>query len=228
MDCDGLSDEELEYMVFWLRHESHVPVLNYLQEEGIDIRKSPIEFTTYEYELFPRGGILYNEQAETSMPGLYAAGDEFLGNISVAAVFGWVAGENATQYANARDHTDTSLLVAEIDENRDIFSRMRNREDGPDWREANTLLQQIMWDYAGPIRSETFLNAGLHALCRLKERAHTEMIAGNSHDLMRALEVLNLIDIGELTFITALERKETRGNIYGLTILLPIRSLKSC
>jgi succinate dehydrogenase/fumarate reductase flavoprotein subunit len=118
--------------------------------------------------------------------------------------------------------------VAEIDENRDIFSRMRNREDGPDWREANTLLQQIMWDYAGPIRSETFLNAGLHALCRLKERAHTEMIAGNSHDLMRALEVLNLIDIGELTFITALERKETRGNIYGLTILLPIRSLKSC
>jgi succinate dehydrogenase/fumarate reductase flavoprotein subunit len=45
---------------------------------------------------------------------------------------------------------------------------------------------------------------------------------------MRALEVLNLIDIGELTFITALERKETRGNIYGLTILLPIRSLKSC
>ena len=60
---------------------------NYLREEAIDIRKNPIESTTYEYELFPRGGILYNEQAETSMPGLYAAGDEFLGNISGAAVF---------------------------------------------------------------------------------------------------------------------------------------------
>ena len=211
MDCDGLSDEELEYMLHWLRNESHVPVLDYFREEGIDIRRNPIEFTTYEYELFPRGGVLYNERAETSMAGLYAAGDEFLGNISGAAVFGWIAGENAAQYANACDDTDTCLLEPRLAQNRDVLNGMLSREGGPDWREANTLLQQIMWDYAGPIRSETFLGAGLDAVRRLKEEAQTEMIAGNSHDLMRALEVLNLIDIGELTFITALERKETRG-----------------
>ncbi len=211
MDCDGLSDAGLEYMLHWLRHEAHVPVLKYFEEEGIDIRKNPVEFTTYEYELFPRGGILYNEQAETSISGLYAAGDEFIGNISGAAVFGWIAGENAAQCAKGRDYTDTGLLASEIVENRDVFSNLLGREDGPDWREANTLLQQIMWDYAGTIRSETFLNAGLDAVRRLKQKAHGEMTARNWHELMRSLEVLNLIDIGELTFITALERKETRA-----------------
>jgi succinate dehydrogenase/fumarate reductase flavoprotein subunit len=37
------------------------------------------------------------------------------------------------------------------------------------------------------------------------------MVARNPHEWMRALEVLNMIEIGELTFRAALERKETRG-----------------
>ncbi len=37
------------------------------------------------------------------------------------------------------------------------------------------------------------------------------MIASNQHELMHCLEVLNLLDLGELVFIASLERKETRG-----------------
>ena len=37
------------------------------------------------------------------------------------------------------------------------------------------------------------------------------MLAKNQWELIRCLEVLNLLDIGELVFITARERKETRG-----------------
>ena len=37
------------------------------------------------------------------------------------------------------------------------------------------------------------------------------LTAANPHELMRAMEVINLIDLGELVFITARERKETRG-----------------
>ena len=36
------------------------------------------------------------------------------------------------------------------------------------------------------------------------------MVAKNPHELMHCLEVLNLLDLGELIFIAALERKETR------------------
>jgi succinate dehydrogenase/fumarate reductase flavoprotein subunit len=198
-------------MLFWLRHEANAPLLNHLGEEGIDIRKNPIEFTTYEYELFPRGGILYNERAETSLPGLFAAGDEFFGGISGAAVFGWIAGESAAAHVTACDYIRDDTIRSRVADDRNLFSRLRERQDGPDWQEANTLLQQLMWDYAGPVRSETFLEAGLRALLRLRRKAYGSMVAGNAHDLMRALEVLNLIELGELTFMAALERKETRG-----------------
>ena len=211
MDCDGLSDEDLAYMLFWLRHEANAPLLNHLDEEGIDIRKNPVEFTTYEYELFPRGGILYNERAEASLPGLFAAGDEFFGGISCAAVFGWIAGESAAAYVMARGYIGDDTIRSLVTEDRNLFSALRERQDGPDWQEANTLLQQLMWDYAGPVRSETFLEAGLRALLRLRRKAYGSMVAGNAHDLMRALEVLNLIELGEITFLAALERKETRG-----------------
>ena len=211
MDCDGLSDEDLAYMLFWLRHEANAPLLNHLDEEGIDIRKSPIEFTTYEYELFPRGGILYNERAETSLPGLFAAGDEFFGGISGAAVFGWIAGESAATHVTACGYIRDDTIRSRVADDRNLFSGLRERQDGPDWQEANTLLQQLMWDYAGPVRSETFLEAGLRALLRLRRKAYGSMVAGNAHDLIRALEVLNLIELGELTFMAALERKETRG-----------------
>jgi succinate dehydrogenase/fumarate reductase flavoprotein subunit len=211
MDCDGLSDEELAYMLFWLRHEANTPLLNHLEEEGIDIRKNPVEFTTYEYELFPRGGVLYNERSEASLPGLFAAGDEFFGGISGAAVFGWIAGESAATYVAGRGYVSDAAIESRASENRNLFSRLRERQDGPDWQEANTLLQQLMWDYAGPVRSKTFLETGLSALLRLRQKAYHGMIAGNAHELMRALEVLNLIELGELTFLAALERKETRG-----------------
>jgi succinate dehydrogenase/fumarate reductase flavoprotein subunit len=211
MDCDGLSDEGLAYMLFWLRHEANTPLLDHLDQEGIDIRKNPVEFTTYEYELFPRGGVLYNERAESSLPGLFAAGDEFFGGISGAAVFGWIAGESAAAYVTTHGYIGDDAIKARVTEDESLFSALRQRQDGPDWQEANTLLQQLMWDYAGPVRSETFLEAGRRALLRLRQKAYGSMVAGNPHELTRALEVLNLIELGELTFLTAGERKETRG-----------------
>jgi succinate dehydrogenase/fumarate reductase flavoprotein subunit len=211
MDCDGLPDDEFAYMIHWLRNEGNTSLLDYLEREGIDVRKNPIEFWTYENELFPRGGIYYNERAETSTPGVYAAGDEFFGGISGAAVFGWIAGEEAANYGKTNDHTEPRALKSRIKEIEERVIGLRQRKEGPWWKEANVLLQQIMWDYAGLVRSETLLDAGLRALLRLKEKAEKTMIARNSHELMRCLEVLNMIEIGELVFRGARERQETRG-----------------
>ncbi len=211
MDCDGLSDEELDYMLYWLRNEGNVALLKYLEEEGIDIRKNPIEFWTYEPELFPRGGVYYGEDAATSLKGLYAAGDELFGGISGAAVFGWIAGENAAKCAKETEPPEIERANLQIEGRRGLFESIRNREVGPNWKEANIAVQQIMLDYAGQVRSETSLEAGLDALRRLKEKVYSNMVGRNPHELMRSLEVLNLIELGELVFITANERKETRG-----------------
>jgi len=98
MDCGGISEEEFQYMLHWLKHEGLTSVLNYLKEKRIDLRNHPVEFTTY--EILPKGGVYYNEKAETSVKGLYAAGDEMQGAaISGSAIMGWIAGENAARYA---------------------------------------------------------------------------------------------------------------------------------
>jgi succinate dehydrogenase/fumarate reductase flavoprotein subunit len=36
------------------------------------------------------------------------------------------------------------------------------------------------------------------------------LVANNAHTLMRGLEIIDLMDCGEVIFLTALERKETR------------------
>ena len=214
MDCDGLSDEELEYMLYWLRNEGNAGFLDYLEKEGIDIRKNPIEFRSYDQELFPRGGVLYDEESSTSVKGLFAAGDEFFGGISCAAVFGWIAGEYTAANAKAMDIRDLDGSKGCIEENKALFEEMRSRPVGSKsahWKEANIALQQIMTDFAGSVRSETLLNTGALALKRLKKKTRESMVASNSHELTRAVETLNLIDLGELVIATAGERKETRG-----------------
>ena len=63
----------------------------------------------------------------------------------------------------------------------------------------------------GQLGSETLLEAGLTYIRGLNEKVYSTIMAKNQHELMRCLEVLNLLELGELTFIAAKERKETRG-----------------
>ena len=93
-----------------------------------------------------------------------------------------------------------------------LVEGLLSRKDGAGWQEVNIALQQIMQDYAGAMRSQPQLEAGLFHLGRLKRKALEIMRAGNQHEAGRCLEVLNLIDLGELVFLGALDRKETRGN----------------
>ena len=45
---------------------------------------------------------------------------------------------------------------------------------------------------------------------RLKQKAPSLLMARNAHELMHCIEVLNLLDLGELLLIAAAERRETR------------------
>jgi succinate dehydrogenase/fumarate reductase flavoprotein subunit len=209
MDCRGIAPEDYDYMMHWLVHEGNQSVLDHMKEEGIDPRKHPVEFGTY--HIMPEGKIRINEKAETSVKGLYAAGDEAMFSIGPAATYGWIAGESAAIYAREAPPADIETARAEIEQRKRTFGQIRCREQGPDWREVNIALQQIMQDYCGNVRSETLLSAGLSHLRRLKEKSVSQMVARNQWELTRSLETLNLLDVGELVFLAAAERKETRG-----------------
>jgi succinate dehydrogenase/fumarate reductase flavoprotein subunit len=208
IDHRGMSDKELEYMAFWLTHEQQIATLNHLQEEGIDLGKHQIGFMSYGIRF--KGGVSINTEAETSVRGLYAAGDEFTISIGPAATYGRIAGENAAKYAKAIPAPDIERSLGKIEEIKSLIERIRSRQWGPDWLEANVAIQQTMNDFAGLIRSESGLDAGLSYLRRVKEKVHKGIMARNQWELIRCLEVINLLDQGELVFITAKARQETR------------------
>ncbi len=209
MDCRGASDDDIEYMKYWLLNEGNKGILDHLKAEGIDPGKHAIEFRTYDIGL--NGGVWYTPDGSTSMKGLFSAGQEHSGGMSDAVVFGWLAGENAAKYARGVDFADINQEKEMIDTKSAMLEAFLDRDTGATWQEANIALQQLMGDYAGTVRSETLLNQGLINLGRLKEKVTKTVIARNGHELGRCLEVLNLLDVGEALMLCARERKETRG-----------------
>jgi succinate dehydrogenase/fumarate reductase flavoprotein subunit len=209
MDCSGNSAEDIEYMRFWLINEGNMALLKYFDDEKVDLAKTSVEFQTYAI----RGGgrILGDEYTRTAVKGLFVAGEEAYATISSAAVFGWIAGEQAASYAKAAPESDIDKNISDIAKIREKVQSIRSRTYGPDWRDANMALQNTLADYAGLIRSQTMLEAGLEHFKRLKMKAHATLKAANQWELARCLEVLNLYDLGELVFLGALERKESRN-----------------
>ena len=210
MDCRGISDEDYDYMTHWFQQEGFSALTDHLHDKGIDLRKNPIEWATYGMR-GSCGSIWQNENGQTSLEGLYVAGDETTRSISPAATFGWIAGEHAANWVKQVDAGRPVRGKELMKEKSSLLKDIQQRDTGPDWKEANIALQQIMSDYAGSIRSEALLEAGLSHLQRLKKEAESSLTARTPHELSRALEVLNLMELGQLVCIAARERKETRG-----------------
>jgi succinate dehydrogenase/fumarate reductase flavoprotein subunit len=207
MDCRSISPEDYQYMMYWMNHEGNTGLLGHLKEQGIDLRRNPVEFMTY--EMTTRGGIYFNHRAETSLKGLYAAGDEYFGGASCAATFGWIAGENAAHYAkNVKGRTIRQGKG--VEKKKALLDEIRGRETGETWQEVNIALNQTMVDYAGSTRYKGLLEAGSSHLQRLRKKARGNLTARNQHELMHCLEVLNLLDIGEVIFAAVRQREETR------------------
>ncbi len=209
MDCTDITEADHTYMMHWMENEGYTAMTEYMAAEGIDFRKHPIEFMTYPL----RGGglVMADGNAETSLKGLYAAGDEAFGDISAAATFGYISGENAALYARNVKDAPIGKNNPVIKEKNKIIDDIRGNENGPDWEETSVALQQTMSDYAGKVRNEALLEQGLQHLRRILRQASESLVARNAHEVTRCLEVLNLLELGELTFLMALNRKETRG-----------------
>ena len=212
MDCTGISEEDLAYMEWGLSNEGNVVLLQHMKEMGIDPRKDRVEFTFYEPEV--RGGLVINTRGETNVSRLFAAGDT-VGNIKRgvspgAFAIGWIAAESAAGHTTGQEFSDMKAASSSIEAKRSLYQEILEREEGATWKEASAASQDVMDYYAGEIRYETLLQAGLEHLRKVRERALGTLMAKNPHELMRCLEALNLMDVGEAIILCALERKESR------------------
>lgn len=159
------------------------------------------------------GGVSINVDAETSLKGLYAAGDLAPGGglASGSAVFGWRAGNNAADYAGKAAEPAVDAKQVE-DEKTRVYAPVQ-RKAGITWKELNLAVKYIMTTYCNEVKNEPVLKAGLEAFQEVKEEEAPRLHAKNPHELMHALETLNLITIGEAILHASLARKASSESL---------------
>lgn len=214
MNCTGISEADLAHMRKALVSEGCTSINEYLDQYGIDLRKSMIEFGQYEH-MFYMNGIDIDECAMSTIPGLYASGQSVgnvRGDITAAAVFGDHAARHAADYIKSVPEHDVLTMQKAIGNKVELYADLMRGEPGAHWKEANSMLQKIMDEYVGTrVRSATLLTAGMKYIRDLRRYSREKLRAENSHELMRCLEVMDLLDLAEACAISALDRKETRG-----------------
>jgi fumarate reductase (CoM/CoB) subunit A len=188
---------------------------------GVDIRKEPMEVAPTAHHFM--GGVRINENGESTVGNLFAAGEvtggvhgaNRLGGNALAdtQVFGKRAGESAAKNA----------LESEILSNEDFVDAEEARISGlikvgdvyP--FEVKKELEEIMWKDVAIIRNEEGLKAALERINELKEMSKDMRVPGGlgyNKDLQDALEVTIMLEVAELVAKSAFLRRESRGSHY--------------
>ena len=163
------------------------------------------------------GGVIINERTETSLRGLYAAGEvcggvhganRLSGNaLSELFVFGAIAGAAAAKRAADLPAPGLPDEIAAA-ECRRLESLVG--PSGPDARALRSELQRIMWQQAGVIRSGEPLSAALQEIERLRG-CLPALRAEAGQALQYLLKTHNLFLCAEMLCRAALIRTESRG-----------------
>ncbi|HEY57613.1 MAG TPA: FAD-dependent oxidoreductase [Anaerolineae bacterium] len=196
---------------------------------GVDPTKDPIPVQPTAH--YAMGGIPTNVKTEvladennTVVPGLYAAGETAcvsvhganrLGTNSLVdlVVFGKEAGIHAAEYAAGvefpplpEDAADFAIAQLEA---------IRNSKGSEKVADIAKELKHVMMDKVGVFRTGEGLQEALDRVRDLKERfKHIQLTDTGrvfNYELLSAWELLNLLDLAEVTTASALARTESRG-----------------
>jgi succinate dehydrogenase/fumarate reductase flavoprotein subunit len=210
------TEEEIKFSEWSLTHEGGCySLLHLMKQEGMDLRTHKLEMGPGEIELgnFGAGGVYVDGKCQSTIPGLFAAGDE-MGGVPLACApgaiaTGWYAAEQAADFIQ-KEVAASSIGEdeQEIQEIEDLCQSYLDHKDGNRWQDVQIALNRIMSYYALNMKSEKMLIRGLENLDDLKK--HAELKATNTHELMRCLEMKNLMENAELIMLANLERKESR------------------
>ena len=188
----------------------------------IDISKEPMEvFPTIHYVM---GGIKVDpETCETTVPGLFAAGEcagglhgaNRLGGNSLTdlLVFGRRAGEGAAESVKSNGYS-TEIEESQIETEKKRVLEPLERQDGENPYELQQQVQEAMMEHANLMRNEESLKEGLEKILAVKERvpnvkAHGSMLFNPGWHASQ--DVRYLTQVSEIILLTAIERTERRG-----------------
>ncbi len=194
------------------------------QNRGENYRTHGVEMHISEIGLcsgHSASGVWVNEKAETTVTGLYAAGDmaSVPHNYMIGAfVFGRLAGINAMEYVADVEYLepDADWLAAEKER---IYKPMQN-PDGVPHTQVEYKLRRIVNDYLQPPKNPHKMEIGLNKFVNYYDSLNI-MGARDPHELMRCMEVHFIRDCAEMAARASLYRKESRWGLYHYRIDYP-------
>jgi succinate dehydrogenase / fumarate reductase flavoprotein subunit len=187
----------------------------------VDITQGPMEVgPTCHYMM---GGIRVDaESAQSTVPGLYAAGEAAAGlhganrlggnSLSDLLVFGRRAGLAAA--ANANRVGSSMIDPQQIEDAEREMLEPFDRSQGNNPYEVHSRLQQTMQDFVGIFRNEEDLLKGLAELRGLREAVGRLRVEGSrlfNPGWHLARDLKSMLTVSEAVTLSALERKESRG-----------------
>ncbi len=170
-------------------------------------------------------GRAISDENRTPVPGLYAAGEcacvsvhgaNRLGTNSLTdlIVFGRLSGKHMVQYCQGVDFTplpDNPAGEVEAE-----LERIRKSSGSTKPYQLRAEMQHVMMDHVGVFRTAEGMQTALDTVRRLKEKYRTDLVIDDrgkrfNSDLLEAWELGCLLDIAEVTTVSALAREESRG-----------------
>ena len=153
------------------------------------------------------GGLIVDWDMRSSLEGLYTAGNQTAayGGHPRAAATGRYAGRTAAAYAAQATEAQVHWPQVEAEKSR-VFAPVL-RESGIGWKELQAGVCRIMQDYCGEYKTEDLLTLGLKWMDSIRQGEATELFARNPHELVRGLECLVRLTVGEITLHSSLARR---------------------
>jgi len=189
---------------------------------AVDITKQRMEVgPTAHYVM---GGVKVNPYTqETSVPGLYAAGEVATGlhganrlggnSLTDLIVFGKIAGEHAAEFAK-QVSSFADVVQSEIDDVVVETLAPLGRDGGENPAKVVSDLRGMMQEKAGIIRTGDLLLEALSDLDTLEQRAALTSPGGGriyNPGWHQALELNAMIDVSRMCAVAAHRREESRG-----------------
>jgi fumarate reductase flavoprotein subunit len=173
------------------------------------------------------GGVDTDIDGATGLPGLYASGETACGSINGAnrlgsnsltecLVFGARSGAHAVRYARGASGPDEARAREQAQAEADRLAALRGAGTGDQSiAKLRQELNRIMESGCGVYREQASMDRATKELAELQKRAERVKLVDRSlvfnTELVAALELWNLLDVGEAIANAAAARKESRG-----------------
>ncbi|MFC6338690.1 fumarate reductase/succinate dehydrogenase flavoprotein subunit [Pseudomonas sp. CCM 7891] len=217
LKLDHLAEETIQNIEQILHSNERPSRGQFHANRGTDYRSDMVEMHISEIGFcsgHSASGVWVNERAETSVKGLYSAGDMAAvpHNYMLGAfTYGWFAGTNAAQYVVERDFSALNATQVAAEQAR-VYAPLE-RETGLPPAQVEYKLRRFVNDYLQPPKVTRKMEIGLQRFADI-ERDLGQMKAHNAHELMRAMETSVIRDCAEMAARASLYRAESRWGLY--------------